>query len=211
MKNSDLSPKKLEKLQKLRKTLISTGRTKERAQVRVRMLKKVVLEYEFKMMRISENNVDKLIGKHEKISPNEKVAIKEIFKAADTKDLRGRRYSPEWIIFSLLLHMRSPVIECYMPIKYCLCLMCEQLGGNFSKYKLKFMLHWKKMFSKTYFFELQKYATAILLVSTTTFFVGVTIWIVVTRTWVVTPTKKVVVLTNKISVEYFTNRSSWLN
>ena len=109
LKTSDLSPRKLEKLQKLWKTLISTGRTKERGQVRVRMLKKVVLEYEFKMMRISEENVDKLIDKHKKINPNKEVAIKEIFKAAGTKDPRGRRYSQEWIILSLLLHMRSPV------------------------------------------------------------------------------------------------------
>ena len=60
-------------------------------------------------MRISENNVDKLIDKYEKTSPNEKVAIKEIFKAVSTKDPRGRRYSQEWIILSLRLHMRSPV------------------------------------------------------------------------------------------------------
>ena len=54
------------------------------------MLKKVVLEYEFKILRISEDNVDKLIDKHEKISPNEKVAINEIFKATGTKDPRER-------------------------------------------------------------------------------------------------------------------------
>ena len=65
LKTSDLSPKKLEKLQKLRKTLKSTDRSKLTAQVWVRMLKKMVLEYEFKMMRISQDKVEKLIEKHE--------------------------------------------------------------------------------------------------------------------------------------------------
>ena len=61
------------------------------------------------MIRMSEENLDTIIKDHEKISANEKIAIKEIFKAARTKDPRRRRYSDEWIIPSVLLHMRSPV------------------------------------------------------------------------------------------------------
>lgn len=35
--------------------------------------------------------------------------MNEILKAATVKDKKGIRYSNEWIILSMLLHMRSPV------------------------------------------------------------------------------------------------------
>ena len=54
-----------------------------------------------------------------------------------------------------------------------------------------------------------KYASVILLVSTTIFSVGVTTQVLVITIEIVTPTKKVVVLTNKIAEAYFTNRNSW--
>ena len=50
-----------------------------------------------------------------------------------------------------------------------------------------------------------KYASAILLVSTTIFFVGVTTQVLVITIEIVTPIKKIVVLTNKIAEAYFTN------
>ena len=67
----------------------------------------------------------------------------------------------------------------------------------------------KKMVSKTNYFGFVKYASAILLVSTTIFFVGHTTQLLVITIEIVKPTKKIAVLTNKIAEVYFTNRSSW--
>ena len=74
----------------------------------MRLLKTTVKNMQDKMRNMSQDSADKLLARHENISDSEVTAVKEIFKAAGTKDPRGRRYSDEWIIQCILLHMRSP-------------------------------------------------------------------------------------------------------
>ena len=58
------------------------------------------------MVRLSENSSSNLIDK-QNFSKNEKAAIQEILNASKVKAPKGRRYSDEWIILCVLLHMRS--------------------------------------------------------------------------------------------------------
>lgn len=43
-----------------------------------------------------------------KVPENQMLALREIVAAAKRENLKGRRYSEEWLLFSMLLHMRSP-------------------------------------------------------------------------------------------------------
>ena len=104
-----MSPRKRERLLKLKKELHSQGRAKQRAQVNARMYKKLVRQVQNKMMNVTEKALDDLMDEKTKISQNERLSIQEILKASKAKSPKGRRYSEEWIILCILLHMRSPV------------------------------------------------------------------------------------------------------
>ncbi|XP_051170091.1 uncharacterized protein LOC127287300 [Leptopilina boulardi] len=107
--SKDLSPKKRAQLEKIKKIVKNTGRVKERAQATIRLLKATVKESQEKLSKTSDDCVDKMLSENSNISPNEQLAIKEILKASKVKSAKGRRYSDDWIILCLLLHMRSPV------------------------------------------------------------------------------------------------------
>ena len=104
-----LSPKKREQFLKLRQQVRNTGRSKRRAQIAVRLLKETVTEHQKQINGMSQMTVDTILAENKNISANEQLAIREIFKAAKVKDPKGRRYSDDWIILCVLLHMRSPV------------------------------------------------------------------------------------------------------
>lgn len=70
--------------------------------------KTLISGYKHKIAQMFNERLDDLIEKTEKASPNEKIAVREIFKAAAEQDSRGRLYSGKWIILSLILYMRSP-------------------------------------------------------------------------------------------------------
>ena len=106
---ANLSPRKRERLLKLKKQLTAKGRAKVRAQQSARLLREVLRKSQEKMMLVEENSINDLILKNKKISANEKIAIQEILKASKANDPRGRRFSDEWIVLCVLLHMRSPV------------------------------------------------------------------------------------------------------
>ena len=109
LKVEDLSPRKRERLLKLKKQLRSQERTKQRAQGNARMYKGLMHKIQNKMMSVTEKTLDDFIDKNLQISQNERTSIHEIFKAAKSKSPKARRYSDEWIILCILLHMRSPV------------------------------------------------------------------------------------------------------
>ena len=92
---------------KLETQLDYKGRTIERAKANVRLLKNVVHQSQNKIISVSENALNDLIDK-QNISKNEKLAIQQILKASKAKDPKSRRYSDDWIILCVLLHMRSP-------------------------------------------------------------------------------------------------------
>lgn len=87
----------------------NTGRIKDRAQLRIRLLKETIKQNREKLINMSETSVNELLNKHENISNKEQLAIREILKAAKKESPKRHRYSDEWIVLCILLHMRSPV------------------------------------------------------------------------------------------------------
>ena len=108
LKLSKLNPRNQQKIKVLLWKVKTRNRGKQRANTQLRLLITTVKNIQDKMRNISQDSVDKLLARHKTISDREVIAVKEIFKAVGTKDPRGRRYSDECIIQSILLHMRSP-------------------------------------------------------------------------------------------------------
>lgn len=79
----------------------SETRAKNRAKQRI-----LVLIKEIESCREALNKTDSEALK--KITKNKRTVINEIFAAAGKKDPKNNRYSDDWIILCLLLHMRSP-------------------------------------------------------------------------------------------------------
>lgn len=104
----DLSPRKRQKLEALRKKLRNASRSQQKAEARIRLLKSQVKNMQEKMQSVEKDTLEKLLADKSNISASEATAVREIFKAAGVKDPRGRRFSDEWIILCILLHMRSP-------------------------------------------------------------------------------------------------------
>lgn len=61
-----------------------------------------------KKIELSETSVNKILSENSTVSENEQTAIREILKSAKCKTLNGRRYSDEWVVLCMLLHMKSP-------------------------------------------------------------------------------------------------------
>lgn len=93
LKISDLSPKRQLKIKQIMQKLNTTNKSKERAQTNIRLQKKLLNSFKQKMTQMSKETLDTLMNNHENISPNEKTAVHEIFKATSIKNPKGRRYS----------------------------------------------------------------------------------------------------------------------
>ncbi|XP_071652308.1 uncharacterized protein [Temnothorax longispinosus] len=98
---------KQEKILLIRKRYYKAQKAKNRAKYIINKLRKELTDNMTKIKEISVNNVeDQLKGTH--VSRNQLIAVQEIIKAAKLKNTKGRRYSEEWILLCMLLHMKSP-------------------------------------------------------------------------------------------------------
>ena len=70
-------------------------------------LKEQFKQTQEKLILMNSTSLEAEFAKHN-IAKNEQTVISEILKAAKCKDTKGRRYKEDWIILSLLFHMRSP-------------------------------------------------------------------------------------------------------
>lgn len=82
-------------------------RAKNRVKVSLNKLKAELNECQQKILD-SEKSFSSYL-ESSKLPPNQKHALREIVAAAKCKDAKkGRRYSEEWLLLCMLLHMRSP-------------------------------------------------------------------------------------------------------
>lgn len=103
-----ISPKKREEFIKLRQKMRNANRAKEKAKTKNRLLKRTLDDCKKEIEELTETSVTKILSEQSKISENERTAIKEIFMSANCKNPNARRYSDEWVVLCLLLHMKSP-------------------------------------------------------------------------------------------------------
>ncbi|KAH9374406.1 hypothetical protein HPB48_010867 [Haemaphysalis longicornis] len=102
------SPSKKAGVDLMRKARISCYRSK----VRVLKSKKKKIEMEFaacksKLENISTETLERL--SHEAyLTEGQQLVLKECVAASKTESKKGRRYSDNWILLCLLLHIRSP-------------------------------------------------------------------------------------------------------
>lgn len=102
-----LSPERKKKLQRLNQKLNTTHKQKIRLNARRDFLKKQLGKVKNKLNSLNNISIDNEL-KNLDIPKNEQTVILEIIKAAKCNDAKGRRYSDDWIMLSLLFHMRSP-------------------------------------------------------------------------------------------------------
>lgn len=69
-------------------------------------MKQNILQYETKFNDIDSNIVLENLGN--KISENQKIIIQEIISSSKKKCPRGNRYTEDWVMLCMLLHIRSP-------------------------------------------------------------------------------------------------------
>ena len=108
MKLTNLSPQRRHKILRLQNKLKSEARGKIRAQNKVNVLKNVVKSCRQNIAKIETKNLHKILDNQKRLSRNEKIAITEIFAAASKKNPVSRKYSDDWVVLCMLIHMRSP-------------------------------------------------------------------------------------------------------
>lgn len=102
-----LSPNEKKNFMKLREKRKTVQRAKNRVKVSLNKLKAELDECQQKILD-SEKSFSFYL-ESSKLPPNQIHALREIVAAAKCKDAKkGRRYSEEWLLLCMLLHMRSP-------------------------------------------------------------------------------------------------------
>lgn len=92
---------------KLRTRYQSAVQGQRRALRKIEILKAKMEQVQEKAASYSEKTLHDNL-ENAKIHENQRKALNEILAAAKRKGPKGRRYSEEWILLCLLLHMRSP-------------------------------------------------------------------------------------------------------
>lgn len=59
------------------------------------------------MAKMNSQSIDEVLATKQ-IPDHQRTAITEILSAANSKSKHGRRYSEEWMLLCMLMHMRSP-------------------------------------------------------------------------------------------------------
>ncbi|XP_018375241.1 PREDICTED: uncharacterized protein LOC108769007 [Trachymyrmex cornetzi] len=103
-----LTPRNNEKLLKLRNKCHAALKAKKRAQVNIAKIKANLEKVQRKMAEINNESVDEMLT-NRNVPKNQRIAIKEIISAANSKNKHGKRYSEEWLLLCMLMHMRSPM------------------------------------------------------------------------------------------------------
>lgn len=102
-----VSPKTKKRLSKLREKHHTTKKAHKRASTKLSQLEKELERCRTTLQRCEELDIQKHIERGA-ISENTGISLQEILNAAKRKSAKGRRYSEEWILLCMLLHMRSP-------------------------------------------------------------------------------------------------------
>lgn len=154
-----------EKKRKLRCSLSSIKKAKRRLQFSNKLLKEEKKALEEKLAGLSEEVIDDHI-KRLNIVPAQAMVMKEILRIAKYTTKNSKRYSSEWLLTCLLMHIRSPSMYAFiaangiLPLPSSRTIKRHLSGVNIScGFDDKFFEALKlKMQSKT---ELQKYAVLI--------------------------------------------------
>lgn len=101
------SPTERKLVQEVRKQKITRLREKKRAAKSIAKWRGEYRQKSKELKKMSEEQLSNLLDKS-KLPSNECEVIKQILNVTKCKGATGRRYSEEWIILCMLLHMRSP-------------------------------------------------------------------------------------------------------
>ena len=105
MQVTNLSPQRRQKILRLQNKLKSEARDKIRAQNKVNVLKNVVKSCRQNIPKIETENLHKILDNQKRLSRNDKIAITEMFAAASKKNPVSRKYSDDWVVLCMLIHM----------------------------------------------------------------------------------------------------------
>lgn len=102
-----ISPKRKIALTKLREKLGTAKKATTRANLKISELGKELEDLRIKLQGCEASVISEHL-QNGKITANTATALKEILSDAKRKGPQGRRYSEDWILLCMLLHMRSP-------------------------------------------------------------------------------------------------------
>lgn len=102
-----LSPRKHEKLSRLRQKHYVALKAKRRVQQNATKLKIYLEKCQKAMTKMNSQLINELLTK-QNIPKHQRIAITEILSTANSKNKHGRRYSEEWMLMCMLMHMQSP-------------------------------------------------------------------------------------------------------
>ena len=122
---SNLNEQNTKKVQLLREQIRRSKNNQKRVSARITIFKKVLEKCQARMSQMCSLSVQKLLDK-ENITGNERLAINEILKASKNKSVKSRKYSDEWIMLCLLLHMKSPTTYNFLRDNNFLVLPCTR-------------------------------------------------------------------------------------
>ena len=91
----------------VKKKLRSQQSALKRAKRRIIGLKSVIQARQSEVRNLKEENVLQKC-KESGISAEQQMCVKEIMAAAQRKNSKGRRYTEDWVLLCILLHIRSP-------------------------------------------------------------------------------------------------------
>jgi len=99
----NVTPSKTEKLKLLKQQNKISKQSKKRTQIQLKKLKQNILQYETKFNNIDSKIILENLGN--KISENQKLIIQEIINSSKRKCPRGNRYTEDWVMLCMLLHI----------------------------------------------------------------------------------------------------------
>ncbi|KAL5239019.1 hypothetical protein ACI65C_006429 [Semiaphis heraclei] len=98
-----VTPSKKENLKHLRKRNSLKQRINTKLGEKINQLESIIEDYKKKLENLYEESILQQISSH-----THKLLVREILAASKCKDSRGNRYSDNWIMLCLLLHIKSP-------------------------------------------------------------------------------------------------------
>lgn len=125
-----VTPSKLEKLKQLRKQSQINIQLKKKIKNRLSELKTNFQVLQNKFKTLQEDSISQQLMQYN-IPSNQQLLIKEIVSAAKKKNPKGNRYTEEWIILCMLLHIRSPSSYSFMRENQLLPLPCTRTMRNY--------------------------------------------------------------------------------
>nr|XP_054923076.1 uncharacterized protein LOC129382872 [Dermacentor andersoni] len=101
------SPSKKTRIEMLRRARIACYKSKVRLQKQKHNLEQELANCKSKLLEISNETLERL-SREANLPEAQKLVLKECVAAGKARSKNGRRYSDDWILLCLLLHIRSP-------------------------------------------------------------------------------------------------------